>query len=45
MYEEIIYLLNSVGFPIVITLWFMFRVEKIIGNNTKILQKIEKKLC
>ncbi len=44
MYEELIFFINSVGFPIVITLWFMFRVEKIIKNNTDILKKIEKKL-
>ncbi len=34
METEILNLIQSVGFPIAITLWFMFRTEKIINANT-----------
>lgn len=27
-------LIQSIGFPAVVTLWFMFRLEKILNDNT-----------
>lgn len=37
-------LVSNVGFPILITGWFMFRTEKVISNNTKVLEEVLKKL-
>jgi len=36
--------LNSVAFPIFMCLWFMFRMEKVIQNNTDALNKLLEKL-
>jgi len=33
-------LISNVGFPIAITLWFMLRTEKVITNNTAVLDKV-----
>lgn len=33
--EELISLISSLGFPIVVSLWFMFRTEKVISANTQ----------
>ncbi|RKX66041.1 MAG: YvrJ family protein [Tenericutes bacterium] len=35
--EEFIDVVSKVGFPIAVCLWFMFRTEKVIVNNTKAL--------
>ena len=35
--ENISALIGSVGFPIVMCLWFMFRTEKVIKANTNAL--------
>ncbi len=32
--EEIVSLISNVGFPIAVTLWFMFRTEHVINANT-----------
>lgn len=44
--ESLIELLKSVGFPIFVVLWFMFRTEKIlrevIKSNTRLGEAIEK---
>ena len=33
-------LIQTVGFPIVVSLWFMFRMEKVIKTNTEALVKL-----
>lgn len=33
--------ISSVGFPIFVALWFMMRTEKVIGNNTRALDRVE----
>ena len=42
--ESIIKTISTVGFPITLCLWFMFRTEKVIRNNTEILYLIKEKL-
>lgn len=37
-------LISTVGFPITICLWFMIRTEKVITNNTKIIEEVLRKL-
>lgn len=32
--SEAVALVSNVGFPIAVTLWFMFRTEKVINANT-----------
>jgi len=32
---EITSLISSLGFPIAVCLWFMFRMEKVLNNNTE----------
>lgn len=34
-------IISNVGFPIFIAVWFMWRIEKIIENNTKVLTEIK----
>jgi len=41
MLEENIGLISTLGFPIFICLWFMFRLEPIIKNNTKALTNFQ----
>ena len=36
--------ISNVGFPIAVTLWFMFRVEKIINKNTEAIRELIKKI-
>lgn len=31
---ELVALVSNVGFPIAVTLWFMFRTENVINANT-----------
>ncbi len=38
--ETAIKLISTVGFPIFVALWFMIRTEKVIGNNTKMMEKM-----
>lgn len=33
--EEAIAIVQSVGFPIFVTIWFMVRTEKVIDRNTQ----------
>lgn len=40
--EELTALLGNYAFPIVVTLWFMFRTEKVISENTKATQEMSK---
>jgi hypothetical protein len=35
--EDLIQLISTVGFPIVMCLWFMFRTETVIKANTEAL--------
>ena len=37
--SEFVQLISTVGFPIALCLWFMFRTEKVINNNTKALNE------
>lgn len=37
---EAVELLKSYGFPIVVALWFMFRTEKILKNNTDAINNL-----
>jgi len=37
---EFVTLISSLGFPIAMCLWFMFRTEKIIAANTNALNKL-----
>lgn len=39
--QELIPLIGSLGFPIVVCLWFMFRTEKVISANTEALNQIK----
>lgn len=39
MMEEYLTMISSVGFPIVMCGWFMYRMEKVIKNNTEALNK------
>lgn len=45
--SEVIALVSNVGFPIAVTLWFMFRTERVINANTdatrRMIELIEKK--
>lgn len=40
-------LISNVGFPIAVSLWFMFRTEKVINANTdatrRMIELLEKK--
>jgi len=40
METEILDLIQSVGFPIAVSLWFMFRMERVIKSNTSVLEKV-----
>jgi len=40
MTTDLIYLIQTLGFPIFVCLYFMFRMEKQISNNTAALNKI-----
>lgn len=39
----IINLITQVGFPIVVCIWFMVRTEKVIVNNTNVMNKVLEK--
>lgn len=41
MFEEYIQLISNTGFPIAVSLFFMFRVEKVIKSNTEALSSIK----
>jgi hypothetical protein len=43
MEEELVKLVSQVGFPIVVCLWFMVRTEKVIKNNTDVMNKVLEK--
>tara|TARA_Y100000034_G_scaffold112813_1_gene147144 strand:- start:756 stop:905 length:150 start_codon:yes stop_codon:yes gene_type:complete len=38
---EITTLISNLGFPIVVSLYFMFRVEKTMKENTKATQELK----
>jgi hypothetical protein len=38
--KDVILLVQSVGFPILIAIWFMFRTETIINKNTEVTQSL-----
>lgn len=37
---DILAIIQGVGFPIAITIWFMLRLEKIISHNSETLEKL-----
>ena len=37
---EFLSLVGNYGFPILVTMWFMFRTEKIIIRNTEAIDKL-----
>jgi hypothetical protein len=39
MIETITPLIQNVGFPAAVTLWFMYRTEKVINRNTNTINK------
>lgn len=41
MFDEAVLLISNMGFPIFVAVWFMFRMEKVIKNNTKSLENIK----
>lgn len=46
--EQLLSLIGNYGFPIVVTLWFMLRTEKIISRNTEAINSMSDiliKLC
>ena len=44
MMEEYMALLANFGFPVAVCFWFMFRTEKVINNNSKIMARVLEKL-
>lgn len=40
MEVEIISLVQNIGFPIAITVWFMIRTEKVIDRNTAAFERM-----
>lgn len=40
MDAEAINFISSVGYPIFISLWFMFRMEKVINKNTEAINNM-----
>ena len=40
MYDTIVPVISNVGFPIAMCLYFAFRFEKILKENTKAVQSI-----
>ena len=39
--SNVLTIIGNYGFPIFVTLWFMFRTEKIICNNTQALMEFK----
>lgn len=37
--NELVTLIGSLGFPIVMCLWFMYRTEKVMSKNTDMTEK------
>lgn len=37
-------LISSVGFPIAVCIWFMFRTEKIIKDNTAAIRELKQEI-
>jgi hypothetical protein len=42
--DSAVKLIAQVGFPITVALWFMFRTEKVIDNNTKAMGEVKQVL-
>lgn len=38
---DMIALIQSVGFPVAVTLWFMMRMEKILTSNTDAILQLK----
>jgi len=42
--NDIVNIVTSVGFPIAMCLWFMWRTEKVIKDNTKAIHDLCKRI-
>jgi len=42
--NDIVNIITSVGFPIAMCLWFMWRTEKVIKDNTKAIHDLCKRI-
>jgi len=42
--EAALDIINKVGFPIFVCLWFMIRTEKVINNNTVVMKEVLRKI-
>ena len=42
--QDILSTIQNVGFPIFVTMWFMFRTEKIIKKNTDVIESLSDRL-
>ena len=42
MAVDLIDIISNVGFPIAMCVYFVFKVEKSINNNTQALQEVQK---
>jgi len=40
--DMVVQMINQVGFPIFVVLWFMYRSEKIISANTEALTELSR---
>ena len=40
MEADFLTIIGNYGFPIFVTLWFMFRTEKIINRNSEAIEKL-----
>ena len=36
--------MQTLGFPVFVTLWFMFRLEKVLNKNTETLKELTEKI-
>jgi len=43
-HSETIDIIQNVGFPIFMVIWFVLRTEKVINNNTDVIRKVLEKL-
>lgn len=37
-------IIGTYGFPVFVSLWFMFRTEKVISANTEVLMAIKERI-
>jgi hypothetical protein len=37
---DLITVIGTYGFPIFVSLWFMYRIEKVLNNNTQAMKEL-----